>query len=283
MKIFKYFINIILSFFIVIIVLAIIALNILNSVILNKEYMLSKMEETEFNLQISREVQNGFENYIYQSGLPEDTIKDLFTEEMIQKDVKTIVDAIYDGTTITLSSDELRKNLSTRIDEYLTKENLNLNQQGKNNIKQFEELIIKEYDNNVNVSNELYTQSNKIIDNLREISSKIGNIPQIVLIILIILLVLINIKDLLIVINFLGISSLTVGVLLKLLTNAIFKNVDLDNLVVLATSLSNLIISIIKDNLYKLSDRGNLFIACGIAAILGSIIIKNLKVKEEKN
>ena len=87
----------------------------------------------------------------------------------------------------------------------------------------------------------------------------------------------------LIVINFLGISSLTVGVLLKLLTNAIFKNVDLDNLVVLATSLSNLIISIIKDNLYKLSDRGNLFIACGIAAILGSIIIKNLKVKEEKN
>ena len=283
MKIFKYFINIILSFFIVIMVLAIIALNILNSVILNKEYMLSKMEETEFNLQISREVQNGFENYIYQSGLPEDTIKDLFTEEMIQKDVKTIVDAIYDGTTITLSSDELRKNLSTRIDEYLTKENLNLNQQGKNNIKQFEELIIKEYDNNVNVSNELYTQSNKIIDNLREISSKIGNIPQIVLIILIILLVLINIKDLLIVINFLGISSLTVGVLLKLLTNAIFKKVDLDNLVVLATSLSNLIISIIKDNLYKLSDRGNLFIACGIAAILGSIIIKNLKVKEEKN
>ena len=77
MKIFKYFINIILSFFIVIMVLAIIALNILNSVILNKEYMLSKMEETEFNLQISREVQNGFENYIYQSGLPEDTIKDL--------------------------------------------------------------------------------------------------------------------------------------------------------------------------------------------------------------
>ena len=63
MKIFKYFINIILSFFIVIMVLAIIALNILNSVILNKEYMLSKMEETEFNLQISREVQNGFENY----------------------------------------------------------------------------------------------------------------------------------------------------------------------------------------------------------------------------
>ena len=283
MKIFKYFINIILSFFIVIMVLAIIALNILNSVLLNKEYMLSKMEETEFNLQISREVQNGFENYIYQSGLPEDFIKDLFTEEMIEKDVKTIVDAIYDGTTITLSSDELRKNLSTRIDEYLTKENLNLNEQGKNNIKQFEELIIKEYDNNVNVSNELYTQSNKIIDNLREISSKIGNIPQIVLIILIILLVLINIKDLLIVINFLGISSLTVGVLLKLLTNAIFKNVDLDNLVVLATSLSNLIISIIKDNLYKLSDRGNLFIACGIAAILGSIIIKNLKVKEEKN
>lgn len=282
MKIFKYFINTILSFFIVLIVLVIIALNILNSVILNKDYMLSKMEETEFYLQVSREVQNGFENYIYQSGFPEDTIKDLFSDEMIENDVKTIIDSIYDGAKINLSSNELRKNLDTKINEYLTKENLKLNNQEKSNIKQFEDLIVEEYDNNVNVSNELYTQSSKIIDNLRDISNRIGYIPQIILLLLIILLVVINIKDLLIAINFLGISSLTIGVLLKLLTNAIFKNIDLDNLVVLATSLSNLIISIIKDNLYKLTDTGNLFIVCGIAAILCSIIIKNLRIKEER-
>ncbi len=281
MKIIRYFINTILSFFIVLVVLVIIAINILNSVILDKNYMLSKMDETQFNLQVSREVESGFENYIYQSGLPEETIKNLFTEEMIEKDVTTIVNAIYDGTEITLSSDELRKNLDRKIEEYIKNENLNLNEQGRKNIKQFEDLIVEEYDNNVNVSNELYAEGNSIIKELKTVSNRIGNIPQIILVILMIILVLLNITDLLTAINFLGISSVAVGILLKLGANAVFSNVDLDNLVLLTTSLSNLIISIVKDNLYKLSDLGMMFIVCGITSILCSIIIKNVKTRKE--
>lgn len=277
MRIVKYFINTILSFFIVLVVLVIIAMNILNSVILDKNYMLSKMDETEFNLQISREVESGFENYIYQSGLPEDTIKNLFTEEMIEKDVNTIVNAIYDGTEITLSSDELRKNLDIKIEEYIKNENLKLNEQGRNNIKEFEDLIVEEYDNNINVSSDLYTSGNEIIEQLKNVSDRIGNIPQIILVILIVILVLLNITDVLIAINFLGIALLAVGILLKLATNVVFTNVDIDNLVLLTTSLSNLIISIVKDNIYKLSDLGIMFIVCGITAILCSIIIKNVK------
>lgn len=281
MKIIRYFINTILSFFIVLVVLAIIVINILNSIILNKNYMLSKINETEFNLQVSREVESGFENYIYQSGLPEDTIKDLFTEEMIEKDVNTIVNAIYDGTEVSLSSDELRKNLDTKIEEYIKNENLNLNEEGRSNIKQFEDLIVEEYDNNVNTLDEVYTSGNEIIKELRNVSDKIGNIPQIILVILIVVLVLLNMTDLLTAINFLGISSLTASVLLKLATNAVFTNVDIDNLLVLTTSLSNLIISIIKDNLYRLSEYGTMFIICGIAGIVCSIIVKNIKGKRE--
>ncbi len=277
MKIVRYFISAILSFFIILAILVVIATYILNSVILDKNYMLSKMNETEFNLQVAREVESGFENYIYQSGLPEDIIKNLFTEEMIEKDVKTIVDAIYDGTEITLSSEELRNNLDKKIDEYIKNENLNLNDQGKSNIKKFEDLIVEEYENNVNVSSDLYAQGNEIVKQLKNISQKIGKIPQITLVILIVILVLLNISDLLIAINFLGISSLSIGILLKLATNIVFSNVDIDNLVLLTTSLSNLIISIIKDNLYKLSDYGTMFIICGIIGILGSIIIKNVK------
>lgn len=281
MKIIKYFINTILSFFIVLVVLVIIATNILNSVILNKNYMLSKINETEFNLQLSREVESGFENYIYQSGFPEEIIKNLFTEEMIEKDVNIIVNAIYEGTEITLSSNELRKNLDVKIEEYIKNEKLNLNEQERNNIKKFEDLIVEEYDNTVSLSSELYTSGNGVIKQLKNVSDKIGNMPQIILVILIIILVLLNISDLLTAINFLGISSLTVGVLLKLVINAVFTNVDLDNLVFLTTSLSNLIISIIKDNLYKLADYGIMFIVCGIAGILGSIIIKNIQGKKE--
>ena len=115
MKILRYFASIILSFLIVIIVFLIIASNIFNSIILNKNYILSKMEETEFNLQLSREVESGFENYIYQSGLPKETITELFTEDMIKEDVNSLINALYEGTEISLNEDLLRENLSKRI------------------------------------------------------------------------------------------------------------------------------------------------------------------------
>ena len=282
MKILRYFASIILSFLILIIVFLIIASNIFNSIILNKNYILSKMEETEFNLQLSREVESGFENYIYQSVLPKETITELFTEDMIKEDVNSLINALYEGTEISLNEDLLRENLSKRIEEYIISENMNLNEQGKSNIKEFEDLIVNEYINNVNVSEELYIKGNTLIKQLQDVSNKVGNIPTVILIVLIIILLLINITDLLVAVNFLGIAALTVGILLKAITNSIFTQIDIDNLVVLATSLSNLIITIIKENLYKLSDHGNVFIVCGIIGILISATIKNTTKKRKR-
>ena len=137
MRILKTILNIILSFLLIIVIAMSFAINILGNKILNKNYFSSKLEETEFYLQVSREVENGFENYIYQSGLPEDTIKNLFTEEDIKKDVNSIVNKLYDGTDITLSSENVKENLDNKINEYLEKEDMKMNNQGKENIKKF--------------------------------------------------------------------------------------------------------------------------------------------------
>lgn len=277
MKIVKYIVNALISFLIIFVVFAIIATNILNNKILNKDYMLSKLEETEFYLQISREIENGFENYIYQSGLPEDTIKNLFSDEIIRNDVRSLVNHIYDGSEIVLSSEEVRNNLDAKIQEYVKNQNLNLNEQGKKNINEFENLIVKEYDNNINVSSTLYEKANSGIEILQKISVKIGNLPIIILIILIVILIIINIKELLLAINFLGISSLSIGILLKLGVNLIFSNVQIDDLLLISSSLSNLIINIIKEILYMISDYSNVFIVSGITAILAYAILNNIK------
>lgn len=139
MKILKNVLCVILSFILVLFLIIYLCLGILRNNILNKEYLLLKMEETEFYLQVSREVQNGFENYIYQSGLPEDTIKNLFTEEMIKQDVNSIIDCLYEGTEINLSDDLLRENLNTRIQEYISSQEKLINNEGKKSIEKFEE------------------------------------------------------------------------------------------------------------------------------------------------
>ena len=275
MKILKYSVNVVLSFIIVFAIILVIAVNIVNNKALNKEYILSKMEETEFYLQISREVESGFENYIYQSGFPEETIKNLFTEDMIKKDANSLINFLYDGTEIKLSSEILRTNLEKKIQDYIKSENMTL-------IDKFKNLIIGEYDKNIKVSDTLYEKGHEIIEIVKKISEKIGNLPIIILFILIIGLIIINKKDLLLVINFLGISLLTIGILFKIGVNTIFANVEIDNLMIMTKSLSNLIISIIKENLYLISDYGNIFIISGITGILVYSISINLKPIEEK-
>lgn len=276
MKIIKTILNIILSFSLILIIIATILVNNLDNKILNKNYMLSKLDEVQVYLQISREVKSGFENYIYQSGLPEDTIENLATEEMIKKDVNSIIDYIYDGTDIKISSEKVQEELDNKINKYVESQDIKLNNQGKSNIKKFETLIVNEYDKNVNVSDLMYKKVHDGIQKIDNINSKIGKLPIIAITVVIILLIIINIKDLLVAINYIGISLLSSGILLTLVVNLIFKNVDIDNLLILANSISSVISSIIKDILYGIQDNANLFMVAGIVAILATSILKNI-------
>ncbi len=281
MKIVKIILNLILSFLLIVLILVNLATNILENKLLNKQYVLSKMEETEFYLQISREVENGFENYIYQSGLPEDTIKNLFTEEMIKADSNSLIDSVYEGTEITLSTEQVAETLDKKIDDYLSSQNIKMNKQGKDNIKKFENLIIKEYNKNVNVSNTLYKTAHSGVEKLNSINEKIGNIPIIALIVVIVLLVIVNIKNLLSAIKFAGISLLSAGVLMRLGVKIVLDSISLDNIVVLTTSLTNLFITMIKDILYSIEDNGGLFIVAGITAIVLTAILQNVNNPKE--
>ena len=284
MKIVKYVLSCIISFLIMLFVFVILLINILDNKLLEKEYILQKIDESEFYLQVSREVESGFENYIYQSGLPEDTIKDLFTDEMIENDVNTIINCLYEGEKIKLSDNILKETLHERIEEYLKSQNKKLNKQGEESIEKFENLIIEEYKKNVNISTPLFVKGNQVIEKISDIRNQVGNWHLISLVVLITILVLLNIKDLLNAVNFLAISSLSGGVLLKLGTNLIFSNIDFENLLIMSKSLTNLIIAIIKECLFNISDYSNIFIICGIIGIFevaflkrGSKIIKPMR------
>lgn len=275
MKVFNSIISTILSFFIIFAISLLICLNILDNKLMDKEYVLSKMDEFKIYDQISSEVESGFEKYIYQSGLPEEIIKGLFTEEMIKNDVNSLINCLYEGTEITLSDETLRNTLDARIQEYLVSQNKTSDKELQNNIKKFEDLIVDEYKENVNVSTTLYTKGFGILEKIREVRDGLGNWPIIILVVLIVVLVLLNIRDLLVALNFLAISSLSLGVVLKLGVSLIFKNIDFDNLLIFAKSLSNLVSGIAKENLYLLSDNGNLFIFCGIVGIVVSAILRS--------
>ena len=281
MKIFKTILNIILSFLLIILIAMSIVINILQDKILNKDYILSKMEENQVYLQVSREVDNGFENYIYQSGLPEDIIKDLYTEDTIKNDVNSFINALYDGTEIQISDSIIRETLDKRINEYLVSENKTLNEQGKKNVEKFEDLIVNEYKNNVNAYGSLYKTGHEFLDKLEQVIQNIKFIPIILIIAFIIFLIVNNLKNLLLTINYACISLLSLGILIKIGVSIIFSKINIDNILFITKALSNLLINISKEILYICSDYANLFIVIGIVGILIYAIADNVKKVDE--
>jgi hypothetical protein len=283
MKIVRYILNIVLAFLLVIVMIAVVAVHFVSTTILSKEYVLSKLEETEFYLQVSREVQSGFENYIYQSGLPEDTIDNLYTDEMIKEDVNSVIDYIYDGTEVTSSEEQVKVALDNKINEFLESEGKVLNTQGKENVEKFENLIVDEYKENITVSKTVYNAIRDRLQQFINVYEKVKNIPLIALAVIIVLLILINIKDLALGINSMAISGLSAGILLKLGVSVVFKNIDIDNLVLLSTSFTNLIISIIKEILYTVSDYGTYFIIIGATVIIITAMLRSTVLKKIRN
>lgn len=277
MKIFKRVLNIILSFLLIILIALAIVINILQNNILNKDYILSKMEETQVYLQVSREVDSGFENYIYQSGLPEDIIKNLYTEETIKNDVNSFINAIYDGTEVQISDSVIRETLDNRINEYLSSQNKTLNEQGKKNVDKFEDLIVNEYKSNVNAYGSLYKTGHEFLEKLNQIVEKVKFIPIILIIVFVILLIINNFKNLLLVINYVCISLLSLGILIKIGVSIIFSKIDIDNILLITKALSNLLINISKEILYTCLDYANVFIVVGIVGIFVYAIADNVK------
>ena len=66
-------------------ILALITINILTSSILSKEYVLGKLQEQNYYEKTYNEVESNFENYINQSGLDEEVLKDIVTYKKIPK------------------------------------------------------------------------------------------------------------------------------------------------------------------------------------------------------
>ena len=221
MSIYKKVICLISSFVLMISLGILVANNIVEDKLLNKKYIESKLEESEFHEQISREVKSAFEEYIYQSGLPKETIEGLFTEAMIKRDVSSLVNCVYEGSKITVSDAKVRENLDKKINEYISSTGQMLTAEGRANIERFKNLIVNQYKKSIKV--------HKLVHEIQILSDEVGIMPWLLLGICLFLIIALNRNNLLRAINYISISILSLGIVLKLCVAIVTYHVDMDN------------------------------------------------------
>ena len=273
MKSFKYILNIIFSFLLVILLGLNVFSGVLSFIVFNPNYYIDKLEENKFYDNVLQEVNSGFENFIYQSGLPENTIVNLATDDMIKADINSIVLHIIENKELVLSSDKIREELDVRISVFLDKENRTLTKNERENITKFEDLIVSSYEESILPIRDFIDELKSIYDKIFNLYNKVKLIPIIGSVVLLFVMFILNKNSKFDLVNFSGISLLTVGILLKLLENVVLKNIDIDNVIVFTSSLTSAFQYIFKDIIFGLNLLGNWIIVIGICFILFYSII----------
>lgn len=251
-------------------------ISIVSSTILDKTYITEKMEETNFYKETYELVKSNFEKYIYQSGLDEEVLENICTEEKLQKDINTIISNIYDGTDEKIDTTEIETNLNANIDKLGIK-----NSKNQKAIEQFVKHICDEYTETI-IHTKYESQINAQYQKVISLLTKIHNVIMVILIIDAILLIIMNIKTASKIIQDLGIALFSSSIFKLSVCSIIMSKVNIEGIKILNDIFSKTLVTIITDVLTKIISLGIGALLIAIILIIIYAIISVNKKKEEE-
>ena len=274
----KVLINLLKFIFITILTICLIALGVItiaSSTVLDKNYVMQKLEETDFYSGTYKLVESNFENYIYQSGLDEDVLKSICTEDKVKNDINIMLSNIYDGTNKTIDTTEISTNLNANIDKLGIK-----TKQNEKAINEFVNHICNEYTDTLvhsKYENQINDVYKKAINNL----SKVYNAILIVTVVDLILILIINNKKVSKDLQDCGIAMMATSIFGIAGCQIVQAKVNIQGIKVFNDVFSNSLVTIIQDVFNKLTSLsvGLLVIAIVVVGIYVAIVVSK-KTKE---
>lgn len=250
--------------------------NIVLSTIMDKDYVLNKLEETNFYSGTYELVESGFENYIAQSGLEEEVLNNICTEEKIKNDIGIIINNIYNGTNEEIDTTEIANNLNANIDKLDVRTS-----QNKSALDKFVQQICTEYKNTI-LNTKYENTINKILNKTTNLLEKLQTIVTIVTIISVICLILLNIKNISKLVGNIGTVLLSSSVTILVVINLINANINISAIKLFNNVFSSSIVTILQDILSKVNKFGIIILITSIVVILINAIINFIKTNQKE-
>lgn len=250
--------------------------NIVLSTIMDKDYVLNKLEETNFYSGTYELVESGFENYIAQSGLEEEVLNNICTEEKVKKDIGIIINNIYNGTNEEIDTTEIANNLNANIDKLDVRTS-----QNKSALDKFVQQICTEYKNTI-LNTKYENTINEILNKTTNLLEKLQTIVTIVTIISVICLILLNIKNISKLVGNIGTVLLSSSITILVAINLINANINISAIKLFNNVFSSSIVTILQDILSKVNKFGIIILITSIVVILINAIINFVKTNQKE-
>ena len=273
MKVLKNIFTYIIITLLTVLISAFFMIRLLSSTILSKDYVLAKLDETDYYNKVYSYVESNFEKYIYQSGLDESVIKNIITVEQVKEDTQSILDNIYDNAKKEIKVEEVKQNLIENIEQSLD-ENVTVQQ---SSIESFAKTIGDEYVKSISH----YKYEEKMNNGYMQIVKTIEKCKRIIVFLMtvcIVLLFILNIKTLYQFFVNIGTSILASGIIAIFVKCFISSKIDVKNISVLNVAFSDSVRNIALQILQKILQYG---LVCGIIGILLIMIFNYIKINKK--
>ena len=191
----KNIISYILSFIMVALIIAIVAVSFLQNKVLNEDYWKMQMEQNNYYEKLEVTINDGFENYIMQSGMDSSVFEGIYDLDKVKEDTNSIVHAILNNEEFKIDTSTIREKLDNNIRKYIKDNKVLVNKTTENQIQNFENAIVSTYSNSVSYSSSVIKSISKIIGRVRNIMPKALVLVVALLVIDAIAIIVLNIKN----------------------------------------------------------------------------------------
>lgn len=261
MKIVRKIISYILAVIVVILMSVTIILAMINNVIFSKSNVKKHMNKVDYYTEISNIIKDSANNYIMQSGFDESIMDSVIQKEKINNDIDKVIDAIYEGKEIDISTEEIRANLDENVQQYIQQNNYKVDAQTRKDIAKFEDKIESIYENSITYSKNAVKQ----VVSYFKMTKRITRLALITVSILLIILAFITYK-----INraSFGISLLATGIICIFIKCYSGLNIAVNNILMVNKTFSNLMINLINQVVQYIFISGIILTVLGIFFII---------------
>jgi len=253
---------------------------IISSTIFNKDYVIGKLDSTNYYVNTYSQVNSDFENYILQSGLDKSVLEDLVTVEDITKDTKLIISNIYDGRNGEIDATHIKEKLTNNIEKSL--EDKDIDSSTQKAIDKFIETIVEQYKDSI-----LHTDAeNNIFDaiyNAKKLIGKATTISISIMGVTAIFIIASRYKKFWQNITIMGVPLVSTGVFYIFTYIFLNNNVDIKNIRFMSEAMSYSLRQIIFGMLGKFMAVGIIMIIAGTASIIIGSMIRTRKHKHSRS
>ena len=191
----KNIISYILSFIMVALIIAIVAVSFLQNKVLNEDYWKMQMEQNNYYEKLENTVNDGFENYIMQSGMDSSVFEGIYDLDKVKEDTNFIVHAILNNEEFKIDTSTIREKLDNNIRKYIKDNKVLVNKTTENQIQNFENAIVSTYTNSVSYSSSIIKSISNVIGKTKIIMQKVYVWIVTLLVIDIAIVIALNIKN----------------------------------------------------------------------------------------